>query len=143
MNKIGIGFEEKCNTVDKPADTEQTGGEEIQDAHADLSFVEFMGTKIAQEYAQQEGDPLVLGAQTCYHRDSVGILVGVCIRVGIVDNDVGLFLVFDFFDLAATMSADHRSTGDLVSAMLTELGVFQCAGSGLGRCISVHAILPF
>ena len=58
---IGIRLAQEDDAVGDPADAEQSGGEQIQDAHADAALVEFVGAVEACKQAEEKGDPLVPG----------------------------------------------------------------------------------
>lgn len=134
---IGIGLEQQCDAVNQAADTEEAEGEEVQDAHADFALVELMGTECAEEEAEQECDPLVLGAQSD-NGDIVDIVVGIRIGICVVDHDAGLLGVLQFLDLTAAVGAQYSGGIDLLAAVLAELGGLLCSGGGDG--ILVHAI---
>ena len=53
------------------------------------------------------------------------------IGVSIVNDDVGLFCVLQFFDLAATVRAEHSGNVDLFTAVLAELEVLRCGIGGI------------
>ena len=46
-NVVGIGFHEQSDDVADPSDAEQTTREEVEDAHAHSSLIEFVGAKTA------------------------------------------------------------------------------------------------
>ena len=127
-NEIGIGLKQQSDAVDQPADAEQTKGKDIEDSHTDFAFIEFVGTQIAEKQAQKKRYPLVFGAKAD-NNSSVGVLIR--IGVSIVDDDVGLFCVLQFFDLAATVRAEHSGNVDLFTAVLAELEVLRCGIGGI------------
>ena len=134
VDVIGIGLAEQCDAVDQPADAKEAAGKEVQDAHTNFTLIELVGTKCTQEETEQECDPLVLGAEC----DNGAIVVGIGIGVRIVDYDVGLFSVLQLLHLATAVRAEHGSSVDLLSAVLTELGVWLYGVGGDG--IFVHNI---
>ena len=136
VDVIGIGLEEQCDAVDQPSNTKEAAGKEIQDAHTNFALIELVGTKCTQEEAEQECDPLVFGTERDNGAIDVGIFVGV--GIGIVDYDVGLFCVLQLLHLATAVRAEHGSSVDLLSAVLTELGVLLYGVGGDG--IFVHNI---
>lgn len=48
-NIIRIRLRQQSHTVHDPAEPKQSGGEQVEDAHADAALVEFMGTIEAQK----------------------------------------------------------------------------------------------
>lgn len=48
------------NQIQHPADTEEAGSEQPDDACADFTDIEAVSAKVAQEQAQEEGNPLPL-----------------------------------------------------------------------------------
>ena len=139
VDVIGIGLEEQCDAVDQPSNTKEAAGKEIQDAHTNFALIELVGTKCTQEEAEQECDPLVFGTERDNGAIDVGIFVGV--GIGIVDYDVGLFCVLQLLHLAAAMRTDHCGCTDLLSTVLTELGVLLCGVGGNGILVHIISLL--
>ena len=104
--------------VDEPADTKQPAGEQIQNPHADLTFVELMCADSAEKQAQEKGRPLVL-RRLC---GSADICVGICV----CDDDRRLLRclrLLEFLNLTAACRANNRLYRNLRPAMLAELGL--------------------
>ena len=136
---IGIGLEEQRNAVDQPADPKEAAGKEIHDAHTDFAFVKLVAAKHTKEEAEQECDPLVFGPECNNRAIDVGVFVGV--GVCIVDDNVGLFSMLQLLHLAAAMRTDHCGCTDLLSTVLTELGVLLCGVGGNGILVHIISLL--
>lgn len=57
---VRVWFQQKGNQVHDGPDSEQTDGENVQNAHSDLALIKLVAAYKSQEQAQQHGDPFVL-----------------------------------------------------------------------------------
>ena len=80
---ISVGLEDKTKEVNYPTNTEESTGEEVDDTHTDLAFVELVSTDTTKEEPKEKCNPLVLGSA------NVSVYVSVGVGVGVVNNDLG------------------------------------------------------
>lgn len=110
---IRIGLHEQCEGVDQPTNSEKPNGQQIEDTHTGFAFIELMCTQIAEEKAQQEGNPFVaFPAALTANVDTVNV------GIRIIDYDVGLccLLLNDLY-LTATVRTHNCGRGDLLTAV--------------------------
>ena len=79
LHKTLTGFvaeaaEENEDQIQDPADAEETGGKQPDDAGADFADVETVNTEVTQEQAQEEGNPFAFMDITPVFID-VGVLI--------------------------------------------------------------------
>lgn len=83
-NQIRIRLVQESEEVEDRPNQEKTRRAEIQDARANLPFVELVGAEESQEQTKSQSYPFVLHASA----GDTGIDIGVRVGVGIVDDDV-------------------------------------------------------
>lgn len=117
LHKALTGFvaetaEENEDQIQDPADAEETGGEEPDNAGADLAHVEAVNAEVAQEQAQEEGNPFAF-----MDIAPVFIDVGVLIH-NVNDRLIGFLLLGLAVYACATVGAKLGTGGKFFSAIL-------------------------
>ncbi len=123
---IGIRLAKQNDEVDQRSDTEQTRGAKPKDTCADFSLVEAVNSQIAEEEAQQNGDPLVLLSA---HGNSDNIVVIVVIIIVDDDRLTCRLRALQLLNLTSAVGAHNRVLRNDLSAVLAEL------------CRTVHRLL--
>jgi hypothetical protein len=140
MNIIGIRLAQKNNAVNEPADPKQTKCEQIENASACFSFVEFVGAQITKEETQEKCDPFVFNTNSKHC--GIYVCISVCVVVSVINYNAGLLCVFDFFYLTAAVCTNNSCCRDFCTAVLTKLGVFLCSiANGGSRVIHIFFFL--
>lgn len=113
---VGIRTEQDANAIHKPTDSEKSNGQQIDNAHADFSFVELMCAELPKEQAKQKCNPFVLGMTI-----AVDVFVDIC--VGVVDDDIRLSrcCLFDGLYLTAAEGTNNSGYIDFLTTVFAEL----------------------
>lgn len=116
LNEICDRLKKCDDQINQPSDSKEAKGEQVEDAHTDFPLVKFVNAEKAEEQAEKECNPLVFGAAI----PADLIYVGICVVVGVIDDDLRL-LLFQLCDLLPTLGADDTLFVDWLSAVLAEL----------------------
>ena len=113
---VGRGSCEGNYHVDNYADVEKSAGEQVQDTHAYLSLVEFVGAQVSEHQAQNECYPLVFWFRRGCGRRAAGIRGNIGGVDVVVHHHWGRHYRTDISGLASAAGADYRGRRQCLTA---------------------------